>query len=285
MPAPRSPFREGPASRSAKPLRSPMRPPARTPSSSTRASSGTIRLTACGGTLQVTEALTIDGDIDDDGCRRHPHHRRQERRRHDGRRDRHHRPRRFAGRGQARRQCADLRCDGQPDARRPHPDRRRGQGRAAAVRYAQPHSVTLTNSTVIGNRASDDGGGILSTSTVTLIDSTVSGNSAGSDGGGVAADTAILTNSTISGNSAVIDDGGGLAVTGTATLTNSTVSGNNAGSDGGGIAAEYRHTSSTRPSAATKPPRTAAASMPTPPSISPTQSSSATMRRPTTKFQ
>ena len=97
-------------------------------------------------------------------------------------------------------------------------------------------TVTLTNSTVSGNSAYDEGG-VRNDGTLTLTDSTVSGNSANRLGGGVAnrVGTVILTNSTVSGNSAGSQGGGVDNRVGTVTLTNSTVSGNSAGSQGGGV--------------------------------------------------
>ena len=69
--------------------------------------------------------------------------------------------------------------------------------------------------------------------TVTLANSTVSGNSAGSDGGGVRnSGTLTLTNSTVSGNSAFDDGGGVFTYGGTLTLDQSLVSGNSASSQG-----------------------------------------------------
>jgi hypothetical protein len=83
-----------------------------------------------------------------------------------------------------------------------------------------------------------------------LADSTVSGNMAGHDGGGVANDVqdsrgfgrVTLTNSTLSGNTAD-HDGGGVANRASyrdriadVTLTHSTLSGNTAGGNGGGVA-------------------------------------------------
>ena len=97
-------------------------------------------------------------------------------------------------------------------------------------------TLTLTNSTVSGNTAGDDGGGISNSNngTVTLTNSTVSGNTAGDNGGGINNNgTMTLTNSTASGNTAQF--GGGIDNDGTMTLTNSTVSGNAASIDGGGI--------------------------------------------------
>jgi len=105
-------------------------------------------------------------------------------------------------------------------------------------------TLTLTNSTVSGNRALD-GGGIDNAGTLTLINSAVSGNSATNlyaSGGGIYNEgTLTLINSTISGNSALADDahgtgyGGGIDNEGTLTLTNSSVSSNSASTSGGGI--------------------------------------------------
>ena len=89
------------------------------------------------------------------------------------------------------------------------------------------------------------GGGILiRDGRLTLIDSTVSDNSA-SDGGGIYNDigTMTLTHSTVSDNSADNEDGGGdgggiYQLYGTMTLTNSTVSDNTAHGRGGGIYAD-----------------------------------------------
>ena len=124
-------------------------------------------------------------------------------------------------------------------------------------------SLTLTNSTISGNRASERGGGIfnrsvgtlnMSNSTVagnrsrfgsgiyndgaqTLISSTVSGNGVCTLGCGIYnLGSMTLTNSTISGNGQALYGGGILnGGTGTATLRNSTVSGNTAFEGGGGI--------------------------------------------------
>jgi parallel beta-helix repeat protein/predicted outer membrane repeat protein len=107
-------------------------------------------------------------------------------------------------------------------------------------------SLTLTGSIVRDNSASDDGGGIFvdDNASITLINSTVSGNGAGSDGGGIYGftdATLVLANSTMSGNSAGEQGGAifvarpGLISGGAAsiTLTNSTLSGNSATSGGG----------------------------------------------------
>ena len=65
--------------------------------------------------------------------------------------------------------------------------------------------------------------------TLTLTNSTVSGNSAGFNGGGVTnGGTAILTNSTVSGNSAGTEGGGVSNVDGSLTLSRSLIAGNTA---------------------------------------------------------
>ena len=110
-------------------------------------------------------------------------------------------------------------------------------GSGGAV-LANSTDVTLTNTTVSGNSADGFGGGGIYATNAVLTNTTVSGNSAYNGGGGIFAyGAAILTNTTISGNSAGF--GGGIFVqSGTATLTNSSVSGNSTGTDGGGIMAD-----------------------------------------------
>src|SRR5208282_4295260 len=92
-------------------------------------------------------------------------------------------------------------------------------------------TLTLTNSTVSGNSASNYVGGIYNYGTLTLTNSTVSGNSASYEGGIFNQGTLTLTNSTVSGNSASYE--GGIFNDGTLTLSNSTVSGNSASYEGG----------------------------------------------------
>jgi filamentous hemagglutinin family protein len=100
--------------------------------------------------------------------------------------------------------------------------------------------LTVTNSTVSGNRAVF-GGGIFSQNFLTLINSTLSGNTATDVGGGgiginAFAGAVTVTNSTLSSNTASGSfGGGGILSGGTVTLVNSTVSGNTANTDGGGI--------------------------------------------------
>src|SRR6266581_3394324 len=80
--------------------------------------------------------------------------------------------------------------------------------KGSSLAIADEGGLTLTNSTVSGNSATE-GGGIYNVGTLSLTNSTVSGNSAAS-GGGISSrsGTLSLTNSTISGNSAVIEGGG-----------------------------------------------------------------------------
>jgi CSLREA domain-containing protein len=107
--------------------------------------------------------------------------------------------------------------------------------------------ATITNSTLTNNTATFTGGAIdvfspAAAATVTLINSTVSGNTApntgnnGSGGGINVEDNAVFnaTNSTISGNSAVVN-GGGMFVqtTATANLLSSTITANTAANGGG----------------------------------------------------
>ena len=98
--------------------------------------------------------------------------------------------------------------------------------------------LTLTDTTIANNMAGRDGGGIELESDAVLIATRVAltGNSAGADGGGVAqtasSSTATISDSTISGNAAVLD-GGGLFNSGTAIINESTISGNGVGGLGG----------------------------------------------------
>ena len=114
--------------------------------------------------------------------------------------------------------------------------------------------LTIENSTVSGNIADRNGGGMGTTafyfSTMTLTNSTVSGNTAEIGGGmGTTAfyfSTVMLTNSTVSGNTAD-RNGGGMGTTAfffsTVTLTSSTVSGNSANGFGGGVYSDASNSS------------------------------------------
>ncbi|NEO86841.1 MAG: CHAT domain-containing protein [Spirulina sp. SIO3F2] len=111
-------------------------------------------------------------------------------------------------------------------------------GRGGAIDHQGVGTLAITNSTITGNSASTDGGGIYSTGTVSLTNSTVSGNITNVDGGGVHSTGSLtLTASTVSGNTAM-NYGGGLFLDNTAgnlTLSDSTLSGNSASAKGGGV--------------------------------------------------
>lgn len=100
---------------------------------------------------------------------------------------------------------------------------------------------TVIRSTISGNSASDDGGGMyfFSGGTLTMDGSTVSGNTAGGSGDGGGAylygTVATISNSTWSGNSAPANGGGIATLTSTnLTIRNSTLAFNTAGAGGGG---------------------------------------------------
>ncbi|NEO84464.1 MAG: DUF4347 domain-containing protein [Spirulina sp. SIO3F2] len=100
-------------------------------------------------------------------------------------------------------------------------------------------NTTITGSSITNNLANEDGGGIATVGNITIDSSTISGNSSGRNGGGAYSEggTISLINSTVSSNSAT-DNGGGLHGDGDITVSNSVISGNSAISafgDGGGI--------------------------------------------------
>jgi hypothetical protein len=92
--------------------------------------------------------------------------------------------------------------------------------------------VTLDNSTVSGNTARNEGGGIFNGGMLTLTNSAISSNRASFGGGINNVGTLTLDNTTVSGNS---ERGIVNYDYGTATLTNTTVSGNSDGVGGAGI--------------------------------------------------
>jgi hypothetical protein len=118
--------------------------------------------------------------------------------------------------------------------------------------YVNGSALTISTSTIASNQAAGGaggrygnagpgcGGGLYNLGALMVSNSTLSGNSAFSDGGGIynyGLGTLTVSNSTLSGNSAIgsYGDGGGIANYGTLTVTGSTLSGNSAFSDGGGI--------------------------------------------------
>jgi CSLREA domain-containing protein len=102
-------------------------------------------------------------------------------------------------------------------------------------------TLRVEDSTLSANHA-DSGGGIFSSGTLTMTNSTLSGNTADTSGGGLfnAADTAALSNVTITANAADLDadgngNGGGIyASGGTVTLKNTIVAANSDGTPGPG---------------------------------------------------
>jgi len=101
--------------------------------------------------------------------------------------------------------------------------------------YASRGSLTVTNSTLMGNTADNGSGGISNYGTMTMTDSTVSGNW-GYQGGGINnSGTLTLTNSTVTANAATHAGGISNLAGDTLTITNSTVSGNTATHTNGGI--------------------------------------------------
>jgi len=83
---------------------------------------------------------------------------------------------------------------------------------------------------------STSGGGIDNEGTLTVTNSTLSGNEAVDEGGGIynaSGSSLTVSNCTLADNSA--EDGGGIDNEGTLTVTNSTIA-NNSGSQGGGLA-------------------------------------------------
>ncbi len=97
-------------------------------------------------------------------------------------------------------------------------------------------TLAVSHSTISGNAASSDGGGIgNSNATLTVRYSTISGNTASGNAGGIWSNHhATVSHTTISGNTAG-GDGGSIDNGGTMTVSHSTISGNTAGDSGGGI--------------------------------------------------
>lgn len=103
-------------------------------------------------------------------------------------------------------------------------------------------TASLSGMTFTGGSINDSGGGIFNSGTLTLNNSTVSNNSASNKGGGIFNwGTLTMTNSTVNNNSASNDSGGGIENSGTLGVISSTISNNSATSGsfnvgyGGGI--------------------------------------------------
>ena len=101
--------------------------------------------------------------------------------------------------------------------------------------FNEGSAVALIDTTVTGNRAWNAAGiGNYFYGTMTLTNSTVSGNTAMYGGGGIYnAGTMSLTNSTVSGNTSLNSGGGGILNVRSLTLTSSTISDNTAKLGGG----------------------------------------------------
>ena len=99
-------------------------------------------------------------------------------------------------------------------------------------------AVTIVRSSITSNTSVSEGGGIVAIGIVTVTDSTIADNAATGpkgDSGGFDSETgAVVSGSTISGNSASVD-GGGFEANGDTTVTNSTITNNHAAGLGGGI--------------------------------------------------
>lgn len=99
--------------------------------------------------------------------------------------------------------------------------------------------LTVSNSTISGNTATDCGGGIFNWGDVTISGSSskITGNIASNAGGGIYSwGNMTLSGSTVSGNIAKNNSGGGIFNYGSLAVTSrSIVSGNRAASNGGGI--------------------------------------------------
>jgi hypothetical protein len=109
-------------------------------------------------------------------------------------------------------------------------------------------TLTITDSTISGNTAAARGGGIESDGLVSITGSTISGNTAGTSsiytgaGGGIYADTEqaptgpiTISNSTLTGNSALFGEGGAIYTSGTALTVVQSTFAHNTALIGGGI--------------------------------------------------
>jgi len=120
-----------------------------------------------------------------------------------------------------------------------------GYGQGGGL-YVNCGSLAIATTTIASNRAawgdggafgsaaSDAAAGLYNAGTLTVSNSTLSGNSAIEGGGIENRGTLTVSNSTLSGNTAL--DGGGIANYGILTVMGSTLSGNTAARDGGSIA-------------------------------------------------
>jgi len=116
----------------------------------------------------------------------------------------------------------------------------KGRQGGGVINYGDDSTLTISDSTFMQNETSantsGNGGAIYNEGELIITDSTLSSNSAYVFGGGIYnyGGTVTLTNSTLSSNAAESNGGGIYNYEGTATLTNSTLS-ENRGYSGGGI--------------------------------------------------
>jgi predicted outer membrane repeat protein len=99
-------------------------------------------------------------------------------------------------------------------------------------------NLIVTDSIISGNTAAGSGGGVYSADAIMLVRSEIEQNSAGVDGGGIGVSHyrhVVVSDCKIEGNSAARSGG---AISGVALLSNSTLSGNTEGALGGGV---YTH--------------------------------------------
>jgi predicted outer membrane repeat protein len=100
------------------------------------------------------------------------------------------------------------------------------------IRNQNSSTLTLTNSSIIGNSSNAQGGGIYNQGFATLLNLSVSGNHSYYIGGGINNEgSASMTNLVVTNNTATTEGGG---ISGAVSLVNSTVSGNSS-YDGGGL--------------------------------------------------
>ena len=111
-------------------------------------------------------------------------------------------------------------------------------GTGGGISVSRDRTAILDNVEVTGNRSATNGGGIYSVGTLTVTNSTIKDNFASNLGGGISVNDGEFTanNVTVSNNTANTNDGGGIYLSnGIHTLTNVTVSGNDSGDEGGGV--------------------------------------------------
>lgn len=113
-------------------------------------------------------------------------------------------------------------------------------GNGGGIYHYTLGAITVTQSLIAGNEASSFGGGIYATKQLAIVDSTIRDNwsqtASGGGGGGIhfTGETAVLTNTTISGNRSTTG-AGFVANQGVITMTNTTVSGNTASNNYAGV--------------------------------------------------